>query len=228
MPLTPEQCRAARGLLDWTQDELAEHAGVSRGTVRGFEAGHHVLRSDTGSAIRDAFETAGVVFLDPDGRMGVGVRLSCATSSQPGNGHKPRVRKQEGASRSAGALSAWASARVALRRVPLAGRCAIAAGFILAAFALRVAVGGWETGHAYAAFVPVILLGTLFLGALPGLAATAAGWLLGLYFFVEPAWTWAVADANDVAMALLFPTACVFIVATYEAIRSMSAGNDRR
>jgi transcriptional regulator with XRE-family HTH domain len=76
MPLTPEQCRAARGLLDWTQEELAEHAGVSRGTVRGFEAGHHVLRADTGSAIREALEAAGVVLLDPDAQMGAGVRLA--------------------------------------------------------------------------------------------------------------------------------------------------------
>ena len=39
MPLTPAQCRAARALLDWTQDELAERAEVSRGTIRGFESG---------------------------------------------------------------------------------------------------------------------------------------------------------------------------------------------
>jgi DNA-binding Xre family transcriptional regulator len=39
--LSSEQCRAARALLDWTQEELAERAGVSRSTVRGFENGQH-------------------------------------------------------------------------------------------------------------------------------------------------------------------------------------------
>lgn len=226
MSLTPEQCRAARGLLDCTQHELAELAGVSRGTVRGFEAGHHLLRPDTGAAIRHTLETAGVVLLDPDEGLGAGVRFGGMTVARLGNERMPHGRKQADASRMAGALAAWASARVALQRIPLAGRCAIAGGFILVAFALRVAVGGWETGQAYAAFVPVILLGTLLLGALPGLAATAAGWLLGLYFFVEPAWAWAVADAKDVAMALLFPAACAFTVATYEAIRSKAVDSD--
>jgi hypothetical protein len=31
--LTPALCRAARGLLDWTQADLAEHAAVSRSTT---------------------------------------------------------------------------------------------------------------------------------------------------------------------------------------------------
>ena len=41
MLLTPEQCRAGRALLTWTQDDLATRAEVSRSTVRGFESGQH-------------------------------------------------------------------------------------------------------------------------------------------------------------------------------------------
>ncbi|MDP3415426.1 helix-turn-helix transcriptional regulator [Falsiroseomonas sp.] len=76
MPLAPAQCRAARGLLDWTQDELADRAGVSRGTVRGFEAGHHELRKSSAAEIRAALEVGGVAFLDAEGGGGPGVRLA--------------------------------------------------------------------------------------------------------------------------------------------------------
>ena len=76
MTLTPEQCRAARGLLDWTQDELAERARVSRGTVRGFEAGRHALRTATAAVVRGALEAGGVVFLEPRRGAGPGVRLA--------------------------------------------------------------------------------------------------------------------------------------------------------
>ena len=74
MPLTPEQCRAARALLDWTRDELAGRAEVSRGTVRGFETGQHALHRSTAAAIRRALEEGGVLLLDPDASGGVGVR----------------------------------------------------------------------------------------------------------------------------------------------------------
>jgi predicted transcriptional regulator len=76
MPLTPEQCRAARALLDWTQDDLAERAGVSRSTIRGFEGRQHELQRATASAIRRALETAGVVLLDASAGGGPGARLA--------------------------------------------------------------------------------------------------------------------------------------------------------
>src|SRR3546814_4394076 len=46
MILFPEQCRAARGLLNWTQAEPATFAGISRSTVRDFEGERHQLRSE--------------------------------------------------------------------------------------------------------------------------------------------------------------------------------------
>lgn len=74
MSLSPEQCRAARALLGWTQDELAERAEVSRGTVRGFERGQHVIHRSTATAILRAFEEEGIVLLDSDESGGIGVR----------------------------------------------------------------------------------------------------------------------------------------------------------
>jgi transcriptional regulator with XRE-family HTH domain len=76
MPLTPAQCRAARALLDWTQDELAARAGVGRSTVRGFEGGQHMLQRATSAAIRQALEAAGVTFLEAEADAGPGVRLT--------------------------------------------------------------------------------------------------------------------------------------------------------
>lgn len=60
MNLLPEQCRGARGLLDWTQERLARLAGVSRSTVRDFEAGRHVLHRSTEALLIKTFEEAGV------------------------------------------------------------------------------------------------------------------------------------------------------------------------
>ena len=73
--LTPGQCRAARGLIDWTQEELADRAGVSRSTVRDFEKGRHDLHRASAAVIRAAFEGAGVVLIDAEDGLGPGVRL---------------------------------------------------------------------------------------------------------------------------------------------------------
>ena len=60
--LTPAQCRAARGLIDWSQRQLAEAAGVGVATIRLFEAEKGEQRRSTLSVIKNAFEAAGVEF----------------------------------------------------------------------------------------------------------------------------------------------------------------------
>jgi transcriptional regulator with XRE-family HTH domain len=75
MPLTPAQCRAARALLNWTQEELAERAEVSRGTIRGFESGQHALQRSTAAAVRRALEGGGVILVEADHGGGHGARL---------------------------------------------------------------------------------------------------------------------------------------------------------
>ena len=72
--IKPEQSRAARGLLDWSQQDLAEKAAVGIVTVRQLEAGAHKPRRATLDVIRRAFESAGVEFIDENGG-GAGVRL---------------------------------------------------------------------------------------------------------------------------------------------------------
>ena len=72
--ITPAQCRAARGLLDWTQQQLADKARVGIVTVRQFEAGASDSRRSTIDVIKRALEDAGVEFLEENGG-GPGLRL---------------------------------------------------------------------------------------------------------------------------------------------------------
>lgn len=72
--ITPAQCRAARGLLSWSQQELAKEAGIGIVTVHQLEVGLSEPRRATMMVIRRAFESAGVEFIDENGG-GPGVRL---------------------------------------------------------------------------------------------------------------------------------------------------------
>lgn len=62
MTLTPEQCRAARGWLDWSQNDLAAAANVSQSTVRDFEKGRRIPIANNLEAIRAALEARGLGF----------------------------------------------------------------------------------------------------------------------------------------------------------------------
>lgn len=77
MELLPEQCRAARGLLNWTQADLAVRAGVSRSTVRDFEGERHDLHRATLASLLQTFDRAGVELLF-DGGAGVRLRARAA------------------------------------------------------------------------------------------------------------------------------------------------------
>ena len=72
--LTPAQCRAARALLDWTQQELADSAQLARATIRDFELGKHDAHRSTEHLIREALLEAGVTLVS-DPLLGEGVFL---------------------------------------------------------------------------------------------------------------------------------------------------------
>ena len=72
--ITATQCRAARALLDWSQQELADRARVGIVTVRQLEGGKTQPRRSTLDVIQRALEAAGVEFIDENGG-GPGVRL---------------------------------------------------------------------------------------------------------------------------------------------------------
>jgi transcriptional regulator with XRE-family HTH domain len=61
------QCRAARGLLDWAQPELARAADVSISTIVDFEKGRRLVSDELVRAMQVALEAAGVRFLPDSG-----------------------------------------------------------------------------------------------------------------------------------------------------------------
>ncbi|MCJ7995326.1 helix-turn-helix transcriptional regulator [Rhizobium cremeum] len=65
--LSPALCRAARGFLDWTQSELANRSGVSRGTIRDYEGERHSVHRATEAQLRLAFENGGIAFVCLEG-----------------------------------------------------------------------------------------------------------------------------------------------------------------
>lgn len=67
MTITTAQMRAARGLLNWSQQDLSERTDISATSIGSIENGISSPRESTLTAIRKAFEDAGVEFLPNDG-----------------------------------------------------------------------------------------------------------------------------------------------------------------
>jgi transcriptional regulator with XRE-family HTH domain len=76
LKVSVRQIKAARMLLDWSQDGLAEAAGIGIATIKRLEAQDNGLggRDDTVGKIVGALEAAGVIFVAGNGD-GPGVRL---------------------------------------------------------------------------------------------------------------------------------------------------------
>lgn len=76
--ISVDQCRAARALLDWSAQTLADHAGVGVATVRRYESGQAVAEASL-TAIDAAFVSAGITLIasgDVSHDGGEGVRLT--------------------------------------------------------------------------------------------------------------------------------------------------------
>ena len=74
--LTPHQLRAARAIVGWSREALAEKSGVPAITTKQFENGDTDPRLSTLNKWRRSLEAAGVEFIDPAGGKGPGVRLA--------------------------------------------------------------------------------------------------------------------------------------------------------
>lgn len=89
--MSPEQCRAARAWLGWSQQQLANKSGVSASTVRDFETGRRIPIANNLRAIRRALEDAGIQFLFAD-HVPLGVAFPKAASHVAARNDKPKVR----------------------------------------------------------------------------------------------------------------------------------------
>lgn len=88
--MTPAQCRAARGLLRWTQDMLAEMSKVSVNTIHSFENEMTKPHGPKHAALQCALEKGGIIFTPEDDNGGPGVRLA------RGKGHRVAKRRTLG------------------------------------------------------------------------------------------------------------------------------------
>jgi predicted transcriptional regulator len=74
--MTPEQSRAARGWLAWSQEEFAKRAHVALRSVASFERGKITPRSNNLAAMQRVLEAAGVRFLFDENGKAEGIRVS--------------------------------------------------------------------------------------------------------------------------------------------------------
>lgn len=77
MSISPAQCRAARALLSWSQEELANKSRISRKTIADFERDARLQHGRTVEAVQATLEASGVEFIAQNGG-GEGVRFRLA------------------------------------------------------------------------------------------------------------------------------------------------------
>jgi transcriptional regulator with XRE-family HTH domain len=89
--ITAAQIRAARGLLNLSQIQLAEMAGLGIATIKRIEASTEVRgAASTLWKIQEALEASGIEFLSAHEGSGLGVRLR--QISRPPKGTKQKGR----------------------------------------------------------------------------------------------------------------------------------------
>lgn len=67
MSITTAQIRGARGILNWSQSDLADRTGISATSIGSIENGQSTPRASTLATIQKSFEDAGIEFIGMDG-----------------------------------------------------------------------------------------------------------------------------------------------------------------
>jgi transcriptional regulator with XRE-family HTH domain len=81
--ISSAQLRAARAWLNWSQEQLAKQAGVSKGAVNRFEQGTALPHPATLERLRKALEAAGFEF---QFRKMIATGIGVATRTNLGSG----------------------------------------------------------------------------------------------------------------------------------------------
>lgn len=81
MPLTPEQCRAARAQAGLSQTQLAQAASVALKTLSDYETGKTSPRTKTIGSLKNALEEAGATFIVDEGPGGSSRGVSMSANS---------------------------------------------------------------------------------------------------------------------------------------------------
>lgn len=82
VPMSPEQSRAARAWLGWSQAELAKRAAVGLSTVQDFERGLRTPIANNIAAIRRVIEVAGIRLVFDRHGMAAGILRQNAELSE--------------------------------------------------------------------------------------------------------------------------------------------------
>jgi len=78
MMIDPRQVIAARGLLGWTQGQLAAKTEIGINTVKVFENSKAETRPVVKNAIKRTLEEHGIQFTNVPGRIGVSLAVDTA------------------------------------------------------------------------------------------------------------------------------------------------------
>ena len=79
---TPDQLRAARALLNWSQDDLASAAEVAVMMIKNYERRLSDPRLSSMTKLKQTLEEAGIEFIDSTEKSGPGVRWSSPSDAK--------------------------------------------------------------------------------------------------------------------------------------------------
>ena len=82
--LQSEQMRAARGLLGWSQAELARVSRVGLATIQRIESRNGPVTGNISTLLRiqEAFARAGILFIEAGSAGGIGLRMAQAKTKK--------------------------------------------------------------------------------------------------------------------------------------------------
>jgi len=80
--ISPRQIKAARTLLGWSQQELADKAVLSLSTVLSMEKGKADPRLSSLTAVQRALNRGGIEFIPEDEVRGEGLRFSAPSAQR--------------------------------------------------------------------------------------------------------------------------------------------------